>query len=154
MRNKRAKPKQPTHNGSARYGKLSIDRGDSSKSRKFQDIAKHEAENDATENRDRWAFYLTAFNAFIAVAVAVFTGLLVCVGWRGVHAAIRTLKAIEWQVDLQERSIRPWIGTESIADGSLAPDGTIQAQVILRNTGPSVCTGWHHASIFDSPFHC
>jgi LEA14-like dessication related protein len=49
-------------------------------------------------------------------AVAVFTGLLVYVGWRGVRAALRTLRAVEKQaelqsrsIDLQERALQQWV---------------------------------------------
>jgi hypothetical protein len=64
-----------------------------------KDVAKHEAENDTKENRDRWTFYFTIVNAIMAIVVTVFTGLLVRVGWRGVNAAVLTLKAIKGQGD-------------------------------------------------------
>lgn len=70
-----------------------------------EEAEEHKAENDIKEYRDRWTFNLTVFNAIIAIAVAIFTGLLVCVGWRGVRAAVRTLDAIERQAHLMQEQL-------------------------------------------------
>ena len=70
------------------------------------------------------------------------TFALVLIGLGGVCAALITLGAIQRQADLQERAIRPWIGTDFIMDGLIRPDGPgrvlISAKVQLRNTGQSI----------------
>jgi hypothetical protein len=60
------------------------------------DAAKTEKDNKRKETVD----LVTAWSAGLA---ALFTGLLVIVGWGGVRAAVRTLAAIERQVTLMER---------------------------------------------------
>jgi hypothetical protein len=85
-----------------------------------------------------WYDKLSAWSALYA---AIFTGALVLIGGGGVCAALKTLKAIKRQADLQERSIRPWIGTDFIADGTITGVGDqlqVRAAVSLKNTGPSV----------------
>ncbi len=42
------------------------------------------------------------------IALSALTGLLVIVGWHGVNAALRTLKAIERQADLMDLQLTPW----------------------------------------------
>ncbi|MGA2561833.1 MAG: hypothetical protein ABSF17_19350, partial [Terracidiphilus sp.] len=75
-------------------------------------------------------------------AMIGFNIALILVGAFGVCAALRTLGQIQRQANLQERAIRPWIGTISIAEGDLRPDGpdhqSIHSVVTLKNTGPSV----------------
>jgi len=88
------------------------------------DEAKHKAENDTKEKRDRWTFCLAIFNAIIAVVVAVFTGLLVCIGWRGVRAAMHTLlvlrrRAQSMQAQLIEARDAN-LSTKNFAIGNLA----------------------------------
>jgi hypothetical protein len=49
------------------------------------------------------AALVEGWTLFFAGAAAVFTGLLVWVGWRGVNAALDTLSAMRRQADLMER---------------------------------------------------
>lgn len=61
-----------------------------------REAAEDKRKDDQRDFRDRWTFR-------IAIAAAIFTGLLVYVGWRGVCVALRTLEAIEAQANLMER---------------------------------------------------
>jgi hypothetical protein len=74
-----------------------------------EETAKAQKDKEHTALVERWTLAFTG-------AAAVFTGLLVWVGWRGVRAAIRTLGAIERQIDLQEASQRSWVLVDK-ADG-------------------------------------
>jgi hypothetical protein len=78
----------------------------------LKDRPKSEAEsaedrrkNGNKEYLDRWTFYA-------AIASAVISGLLLMVGWCGVRAAVRTLKAIERQLALQEVAMTQWLNIE------------------------------------------
>jgi hypothetical protein len=81
-----------------------------------------------------------------AIAVAIFTFLLVMIGYFGVRYAKETLGAIKTQGEQADRHLmmteRPWIGTVSLADGDMRPDGPerqiAHTVVTLKNTGPSV----------------
>jgi hypothetical protein len=90
---------------------------------------------DRTREVVRWTLYFAQLAAWATVA-------LVFIGLGGVGAAIWTLRQIKRQADLQERAIRPWIGTVRISDGILQPDGpgrmAVRTTVKLKNTGPSV----------------
>jgi len=97
------------------------------------------AQSDAKEQRardvERWTLYFAQLSAWATV-------VLVLIGFGGVVAAIVTLLAIKRQADLQERSIRPWVGTEFIEDGSVYAIGgeriEVHAVASLKNTGPSI----------------
>jgi hypothetical protein len=66
---------------------------------KSEQEAAEEKENDERKALvDRWTIGS-------AIVVALFTGLLVIVGWRGVNVAFRTLKAIDRQGDDTHRAI-------------------------------------------------
>lgn len=66
------------------------------------EAAKEKAENDRKHNVDTWTISLT-------FAVALFTGFLAYIGWRGVKAANRTLRVIERQADLMQASLAQWV---------------------------------------------
>jgi hypothetical protein len=81
-------------------------------------IGKDDAAEEQHEN-DRKRF-TEVFNLILAFAVAVFTGLLVAVGYFGVRAANRTLGAIKDQAGLmkeqlaiQEASMQQWVDVET-----------------------------------------
>ena len=58
----------------------------------------------AEEKADNsWKHYIDTWTVSLALAVALLTGFLVIIGWRGVRAAVRTLSAIERQADLMDR---------------------------------------------------
>lgn len=95
------------------------------------EAAEDRRKNDTKEYRDAGTFYA-------AVASAIIGGLLLIVGALGVKAALSTLDAISRQADLQERAIRPWVGTVSVGKGALVEDRLISADIVLKNTGPSV----------------
>jgi hypothetical protein len=57
------------------------------------------AEEQSENNRKKWIDIGTVVGALLA---ALFTGLLVIVGWCGVRAAVRTLKALERQIAVME----------------------------------------------------
>ena len=59
-------------------------------------------ENDTKGYVDTWSLRL-------AFAVTLFTGLLVLIGYFGVRAAIRTLRAIERQATLQAAAMTQWV---------------------------------------------
>ncbi|MCU1338927.1 MAG: hypothetical protein JWO19_4508 [Bryobacterales bacterium] len=73
-----------------------------------EEAAKHKAENDTKEYRDRWTFRLAVTNAIATGVLVIFTGGLVIVGWHGVNAALRTLGAIDRQADLMDLQLTPW----------------------------------------------
>lgn len=70
-----------------------------------QEAAKEKREKERKALIDGWTLG-------IAAAVALFTGTLVIIGWRGVNAAKRTLKAIERQATLQAASMTQWVSVD------------------------------------------
>jgi len=93
---------------------------------------------------------------WVLVGVGIVTAFVI--GWqsletrRAANAAIQgnvdameanaaTLVEVRRQADLQERAIRPWVGTAFISHGTLISQSNIPqvgARITLRNTGPSV----------------
>jgi hypothetical protein len=70
-----------------------------------EEAAQDQRENDYKKRIDRWTLGLAA-------AVAIFTGLLVIVGWRGVRFAKRTLHAIDEQAEATKKSVDVLIDSE------------------------------------------
>ncbi len=64
-----------------------------------EETAKSQKDEDHKAFVDFWA-------VSSAVAVAVFTGILMIIGWRGVNAANRTLREIKRQADLMDTQIQ------------------------------------------------
>jgi hypothetical protein len=85
-----------------------------------------------------WEKHIERRTLYLAFVNTLLAGLLIAIGLGGVVAALMTLNAIRRQADLQERAIRPWVGTISVARGALTDDRMIRATVVLKNTGPSV----------------
>ena len=76
------------------------------------DTVRHpKSEEEAAKEKadDNWKHNIDTWTVGLALAVALFNGALVIVGWRGVRAANRTLKAIERQVTLQAASMTQWV---------------------------------------------
>lgn len=117
------------------------------------DATKAEKDDKRKEFNDRLV-------AWSAVGAAVFTGVLVIIGWRGVRAANRTLKAIERQADLMsdtaQRQLRAYLCvSESLVKFTgEADERHLEAQLYLHNGGQTpaydVC-GWVHALIREYP---
>ncbi|HEV2198302.1 MAG TPA: hypothetical protein VGR73_00665 [Bryobacteraceae bacterium] len=70
-----------------------------------EEAAEAKADKQHAARVERWTLIFTG-------AAALFTGLMVWVGWRGVSAANRTLRAIENQVDVMIATERAWILVE------------------------------------------
>lgn len=105
------------------------------------DAAKAESDDKSKEFNDRLV-------AWSAVAAAVFTGLLVIIGWRGVNAALRTLdemraagKQAAQHLGLTER---PWVAPSLRLISPLRIDGkgvAITVSIELTNVGKSPAIG-------------
>lgn len=98
----------------------------------FVDIEQHpesEAEAAKTEKDNRRKERNDLVVAWSAGLAAFFTGLLVIVGWRGVRAAISTLRAIEGQTKALIEGQSPRIAIE--------PHGNLTA-MILEPTSPRI----------------
>jgi hypothetical protein len=78
---------------------------------KKTDAEKAEAKrkDDDNDRTNRWTLDATIGSAFFAGLAALFTGMLVCIGWRGVEAAKETLLDIKRQADLMEVAYQQWI---------------------------------------------
>jgi len=63
-----------------------------------EEAAEAQRDKDHADFINRWTLCSTG-------AAAVFTGLLVWVGWRGVNAAIRTLNTMQTQANLMDRQV-------------------------------------------------
>lgn len=120
--------------------------GQGSKERPFVvDTKGHQNTDDekaeAGEEKEH-ARYIERRTLFFAGLGSWATFALVIVGALGIIAATWTLISIKRQADLQERSIRPWIGTDFIKDGVIIRSGqnvtAVRANVSLKNTGPSI----------------
>jgi len=103
-----------------------------------KETAETKADKDRAARIERWMVVFTG-------AVAVFTGLLVWVGWRGVNAALRTLKNIEKQADLMAIPFRSWIALENwkaeyVPDQSPPYISTLRIQVEMVNKTNSPLT--------------
>lgn len=110
---------------------------------KQTDIERDEANKQAakTETGEQYHRYIDRWALIWNGTAAVATAVLVLIGIGGVCAALKTLRAINRQADLQERTIRPWIGTDFILPGTvLEISGRLEitANISLKNTGPSV----------------
>lgn len=124
--------------------------------------AKSEAESaEAKADREHTA-RIEGWTLFFTGAAALFTGLLVWVGWRGVNAAMRTLREIEKQALLMDGQLkemqearkqaakqlavteRPWLSVNLKTFGPLTVGDTetrIQLLAEVTNVGRSLAIG-------------
>lgn len=90
------------------------------------------AEERAENNRKKWIDIGTVAGALLA---ALFTGVLVIVGWCGVRAAIRTLKAIQRQAHLMQGQLGEMRESVKAAKDSAAA-ALCSAQAVINSERP------------------
>lgn len=98
-----------------------------------QEAAEAKADKEHASRVEGWMLFFTG-------AAALFTGLLVFVGWQGVDAAKRTLLAIEKQVGIMVDSERAWVivpkphapELSPITPGAIRPYNTFRFDIINK----------------------
>jgi len=108
------------------------------RSKSTKEAAEEKADKDHAALINGWTLFFTG-------VVAGLTGMLVWVGHRAVCAALRTLRAIEKQVDVMVTSDRPWILADDPPKDfklDMPPPGVSSDLVTVtdfRNLGKSIC---------------
>jgi len=104
-----------------------------------EEAAKHKAENDTKEYRDRWTLRLAVVSILFTGIMAIFTAGLLVVGWRGVNAARATLGAIQQQVDhmaIQSDILGPRLHIEGVRVSDFEVGKQPWFFIKVTNSGP------------------